>query len=55
MLINTLLISQIGLAILAVGCVLFWPSGVKKSFGGFCGSMFIVGAAISTLETAANP
>jgi fucose permease len=30
-----------GLAVLAVGCLLFWPSGVKKSFGGFCGSIFV--------------
>ncbi|KAL4920598.1 major facilitator superfamily domain-containing protein [Aspergillus aurantiobrunneus] len=30
-----------GLATLAVGCLLFWPSGVKKSFGGFCGSISI--------------
>ncbi|KAJ6143474.1 Major facilitator superfamily domain general substrate transporter [Penicillium samsonianum] len=44
-----------GLAVLAVGCLLFWPSGVKKSFGGFCGSMFVVGAGLSTLETAADP
>ncbi|KAM5356886.1 hypothetical protein ACJ41O_003532 [Fusarium nematophilum] len=44
-----------GLAILAIGCLLFWPSGIKKSFGGFCGSMFIVGCGLSTLETAANP
>ncbi|KAH6657967.1 glucose galactose transporter [Truncatella angustata] len=44
-----------GLAVLAVGCLLFWPSGVKKSFGGFCGSMFVVGMGLSTLETAADP
>ncbi|KAJ5308226.1 hypothetical protein N7476_008882 [Penicillium atrosanguineum] len=44
-----------GLAVLAIGCLLFWPSGVKKSFGGFCGSMFVVGAGLSTLETAADP
>lgn len=44
-----------GLGVLAVGCLLFWPSGVKKSFGGFCGSMFVVGAGLSTLETAADP
>ncbi|KAF7561972.1 hypothetical protein G7046_g2168 [Stylonectria norvegica] len=44
-----------GLAVLAVGCLLFWPSGIKKSFGGFCGSMFVVGAGLSTLETAADP
>ncbi|KAJ5287544.1 hypothetical protein N7478_003230 [Penicillium angulare] len=44
-----------GLAVLAVGCLLFWPSGVKRSFGGFCGSMFVVGAGLATLETAADP
>ncbi|KFY85043.1 hypothetical protein V500_08759 [Pseudogymnoascus sp. VKM F-4518 (FW-2643)] len=44
-----------GLTVLAVGCLLFWPSGVKRSFGGFCGSMFVVGAGLSTLETAADP
>jgi len=44
-----------GLAVLAVGCLLMWPSGVKNSFGGFCGSMFVVGTGLSTLETAADP
>jgi FHS family L-fucose permease-like MFS transporter len=34
---------------------MFWPSGLKRSFPGFCGSMFIVGSGLSTLETAANP
>lgn len=34
---------------------MFWPSAVKRSFGGFCGSMFIVGSGLSTLETSANP
>ncbi|KAK7704057.1 hypothetical protein SLS57_010646 [Botryosphaeria dothidea] len=43
-----------GLAVLAIGCLLFWPSGVKASFGGFCGSMFVVGAGLSTLETGAD-
>jgi MFS transporter, FHS family, L-fucose permease len=38
-----------------VGALLFWPSGLKRSFGGFCGSMFVVGSGLSTLETAANP
>ncbi|KAH8646861.1 L-fucose permease Glucose/galactose transporter [Xylariales sp. PMI_506] len=44
-----------GLSVLVVGCLLFWPSGLKRSFGGFCGSMFVVGAGLSTLETAADP
>lgn len=35
-----------GLAVLAVGCLLFWPSGVNQSFPGFCGSMFVVGCGL---------
>ncbi|KAK4664875.1 uncharacterized protein QC763_508430 [Podospora pseudopauciseta] len=44
-----------GLAIFSIGCLLFWPSGAYSSFGGFCGSMFVVGAGLATLETAADP
>ncbi|KAH7311069.1 putative L-fucose-proton symporter [Rhexocercosporidium sp. MPI-PUGE-AT-0058] len=44
-----------GLCIYGVGALMFWPSGVKRSFIGFCLSMFIVGSGLSTLETAANP
>ncbi|KZF19252.1 putative L-fucose-proton symporter [Xylona heveae TC161] len=44
-----------GLCIYGVGALMFWPSGMKRSFGGFCGSMFIVGSGLSTLETSANP
>ncbi|KAL7276411.1 hypothetical protein RUND412_000583 [Rhizina undulata] len=46
---------MLGLCIYGVGALMFWPSGVYESFGGFCGSMFIVGSGLSTLETAANP
>lgn len=34
---------------------MFWPSAVYRSFAGFCGSLFIVGSGLSTLETSANP
>lgn len=44
-----------GLSIYGIGALLFWPSGVKRSFGGFCGAMFVVGSGLSTLETSANP
>lgn len=44
-----------GLCIYGVGALLFWPSGVKRAFGGFCGAMFVVGSGLSTLETSANP
>ncbi|KAI5779116.1 putative L-fucose-proton symporter [Geopyxis carbonaria] len=45
----------LGLCIYGVGALMFWPAGVNRSFGGFCGAMFIVGSGLSTLETAANP
>ncbi|KAI6714744.1 hypothetical protein JHW43_002712 [Diplocarpon mali] len=45
----------VGLCIYGVGALMFWPSGVERSFVGFCLSMFIVGSGLSTLETAANP
>ncbi|KAJ9658489.1 hypothetical protein H2198_003641 [Neophaeococcomyces mojaviensis] len=45
----------LGLLIYAVGALMFWPSAKFESFGGFCGSLFIVGSGLSTLETSANP
>ncbi|RMZ89373.1 hypothetical protein DV736_g3410, partial [Chaetothyriales sp. CBS 134916] len=45
----------IGLVIYGIGALMFWPSAVYESFGGFCGSLFIVGSGLSTLETSANP
>lgn len=44
-----------GLCIYGVGALMFWPSAKFHSFGGFCGSLFIVGSGLSTLETSANP
>lgn len=32
-----------GLCIYGVGALMMWPSAVKRSFGGFCGAMFIIG------------
>ncbi|KAF2124250.1 MFS general substrate transporter [Dothidotthia symphoricarpi CBS 119687] len=45
----------LGLSIYCVGALMFWPSAVYRSFPGFCGSMFIAGSGLSTLETSANP
>lgn len=44
-----------GLIIYGIGALMFWPSAVYRSFPGFCGSLFIVGSGLSTLETSANP
>jgi len=46
---------MLGLGLYCFGALMFWPSAVKRSFGGFCGAMFIVGSGLSTLETSANP
>ena len=45
----------LGLCIYGIGALMFWPSAVKRSFAGFCVSLFIVGSGLSTLEAAANP
>lgn len=44
-----------GLCTYAVGALMMWPSGVYRSFGGFCGATFICGSGLGSLETAANP
>lgn len=44
-----------GLSVYGVGALLYWPSGVYRSFGGFCAATFVIGCGLSTLETAANP
>jgi MFS transporter, FHS family, L-fucose permease len=43
-----------GLCVYGVGALMFCTNSFPR-FGGFCGSMFIVGSGLSTLETAANP
>ena len=44
----------VGLAIYAVGTLVFWPASVLTSFGAFVVSNFIVGLGLSTLEISAN-
>ena len=45
----------IGLCIYALSAILFYPSGAKRSFGGFCAAVFIMGSGLSSLETAGMP
>jgi MFS transporter, FHS family, L-fucose permease len=44
-----------GLCTYAIGALMMWPSGVYRSFGGFCAATFICGSGLGSLETAANP
>ncbi|KAL7919816.1 MFS general substrate transporter [Trichoderma austrokoningii] len=43
-----------GLCIYGTGTIIFWPSVVTNSFGGFMVSSFVVGFGLSVLEVAAN-
>ncbi|KAH6604815.1 mfs transporter [Trichoderma cornu-damae] len=43
-----------GLCIYGTGTIIFWPSAVTNSFGGFTLSNFVVGFGLSVLEVAAN-
>ncbi|KAL6878539.1 major facilitator superfamily domain-containing protein [Trichoderma novae-zelandiae] len=43
-----------GLCIYGTGTIIFWPSAVTNSFGGFMLSSFVVGFGLSVLEVAAN-
>ncbi|TWU71184.1 hypothetical protein ED733_001329 [Metarhizium rileyi] len=44
----------VGLCIYGIGTIIFWPSAVTNSFGGFMLSSFVVGFGLSVLEVAAN-
>lgn len=44
----------VGLTIYGIGTIVFWPSAVTGSYGGFMVSNFIVGFGLSVLEVAAN-
>ncbi|KAK8120595.1 hypothetical protein PG999_004715 [Apiospora kogelbergensis] len=46
---------MIGLCIYGIGTIMFWPSAVLLSFGGFMFCSFVVGFGLGVLETAANP
>ncbi|VUC36947.1 unnamed protein product [Clonostachys rosea] len=43
-----------GLCFYGIGTIIFWPSAVTHSYGGFMVSNFVVGFGLSILEVAAN-
>lgn len=44
----------VGLCFYGIGTIIFWPSAVTNSFGGFMLSNFVVGFGLSILETGSN-
>ncbi len=45
----------VGLAVMAVGCVLFIPAAAARSFSLFLTGLFVQGMGLSLLQTASNP
>ena len=45
----------IGLLILAVGALLFWPAALTRTYGLFLLALFTMGTALAILQTVANP
>jgi len=44
-----------GLAVMAAGCLLFWPATLSGMYVGFLLALFVVAAGITILQVAANP
>lgn len=45
----------IGLCILALGALLFWPAALTRTYGLFLLALFTMGTALAILQTVANP
>ena len=45
----------IGLLILALGAMLFWPAALTRTYGLFLLALFTMGTALAILQTVANP
>lgn len=46
---------SLGLVIIAVGCLLFVPAAMSKTFAIFLIAQFVVGSGLTILQTASNP
>jgi FHS family L-fucose permease-like MFS transporter len=45
----------VGLALYAIGALLFWPAAEVRDYAAFLGALFVLAAGAAFLETAANP
>lgn len=46
---------ELGLWLLGIGALLFWPAAMTRSYSMFLGALFTMGTALAILQTAANP
>ena len=47
--------TMIGLWIMALGALMFWPAALTRSYGFFLVALFIIGTALAILQSVANP
>ena len=47
--------AALGVATMAVGCLLFIPASASGTFGVFLGALFVLAAGITTVQVVANP
>lgn len=45
----------LGLALFAIGALLFWPASMMLSYGFFLFALFVIASGLAFLETSANP
>jgi FHS family L-fucose permease-like MFS transporter len=46
---------SVGLWIMAVGCLIFIPAALSRTFGLFLTGLFVMGTGLTLLQTASNP
>ena len=46
---------SLGLGVIAVGALLFYPAAASRTFGFFLIALFVMGTGLAVLQTAANP
>jgi glucose/galactose transporter len=46
---------SLGLWVMAVGCIIFIPAAITRTFGLFLTGLFVEGAGLALLQTASNP
>ena len=47
--------AMIGLFIMAVGTMLFWPAALTRTYEMFLAALFVIGTSLSILQSVANP
>ena len=47
--------AKIGLWIMSLGALLFWPAALTRTYGMFLAALFVIGTSLAILQSVANP